>query len=61
MARTNFESNEHAETSIKLAIGRILRMGARATQPGDIEMYEKCKWVIMDAAEYLGIDHKCTF
>lgn len=34
----------------QLAIGRILRMGARPFQPGDIEEYERCRAIVMAAA-----------
>lgn len=33
--------------AVELAIGRILRMGARPTQPGDVEEYERCRAIIM--------------
>lgn len=52
---TSFDTAQQANTAIELAFGRILRMGARSTQPGDIEEYERCKWIIMDAGEYLGV------
>lgn len=32
----------------ELALGRILRLGSRPTQPGDIEQYDKCRNFIMD-------------
>ncbi len=32
----------------QLALGRIFRMGARPTQPGDIAEYERCRALIMD-------------
>jgi len=35
----------------ELAIGRILRMGSRPFREGDIEEYERCKAIVMDAAE----------
>lgn len=50
---SNFDNKEEAETAWKLALGRIFRMGSRPTQEGDVEMYEKCKDIIMDASEYL--------
>ena len=34
-----------------LAIGRVLRLMTRPTQPGDIEMYETCKSIVLDYAE----------
>ena len=39
---------------IQLAIGRIFRLGARKTQPGDIEQYEQCKQIIMEASNILN-------
>lgn len=44
---------EDLETAINLALGRILRMGARPTQPGDVEMYDKCRDIIIQASEKL--------
>ena len=32
---------------VDLAIGRILRLGSRPTQPGDIEQYERARAVIL--------------
>ena len=32
---------------VELAIGRLLRVGSRPTQPGDIEEYERCRAIIM--------------
>lgn len=35
----------------ELALGRIFRMAARPTQPGDVEEYERCRRIILDAHE----------
>ena len=35
--------------SAQLALGRILRIAARPTQPGDIAEYERCRSIILDA------------
>lgn len=35
----------------ELALGRILRMGARASQPGDVAEYERCRRIILDYVE----------
>lgn len=35
----------------QLAFGRILVMGARPCQPGDISAYESCRALILDALE----------
>lgn len=32
---------------VDLAIGRILALGSRPAQPGDVEEYERCKAIIM--------------
>jgi hypothetical protein len=37
----------------ELAFGRILRMGSRPTQAGDIAEYERCKSLIMDVDYFL--------
>ena len=36
---------------VALALGRIFRMGARPFQSGDIEEYERCRAIVLDAAE----------
>ena len=43
----------------QLAIGRILRLGSRPYQEGDIEEYERCRAIIMDAAA--GTDTEYVF
>ena len=35
----------------ELALGRILRMGSRPAQPGDVEEYERCRAIIMATVE----------
>lgn len=40
---------------IELAIGRILRLGSRPARPGDVAEYERCRALILDAAERQGI------
>ena len=54
ICRQYFDSREEAETAIKLAIGRILQLGSRASLDGDIEIYYKCKDIIKDANDYLN-------
>ncbi len=34
--------------TVDLAIGRILLLGSRPSQPGDVAEYERCKAIIMD-------------
>lgn len=41
---------------VQMAIGRVLRMMQRPTEPGDIEMYEKCRAIVMDYAEASQMD-----
>ena len=43
-------------TAAQLAIGRILRMGARPTQPGDVEEYDRCRAIVMEATEDIDRD-----
>jgi hypothetical protein len=51
-----FDTKQQANTAMELALGRILRMGARETKAGDIEEYYRCRDIIFDSAEYLGRD-----
>lgn len=39
---------------IDLAIGRILSLGSRPTQDGDIEEYERCRAIILKALKNDG-------
>lgn len=48
-------SHQEAHAVMQLAMGRIFRLGARATQPGDIEQYEVARRAMLDAADVLGI------
>lgn len=48
-----FQSKVEAEKTIRLALGRILSIGSRPFQEGDLEQYEKYKWLILNANEYL--------
>lgn len=34
---------------VDLAFGRILRLASRPSQPGDVEEYERCRRIILDA------------
>jgi hypothetical protein len=38
------------EAAKRLALGRILRMASRPTQPGDVEEYNRCRAIIMTDA-----------
>ena len=44
--KTNLTREE--QTAVECAIGRILRMGSRPTQPGDIEEYNRCRGIVID-------------
>lgn len=46
-------SNSELETLITLCIGRVLRLGSRPEQSGDIEQYEQCRWLAIHADEEL--------
>lgn len=37
--------------AIACALGRILRLGSRPEQPGDVEEYERCRAVVMEATD----------
>lgn len=41
----------------ELALGRILRLGSRPTQPGDVAEYERCRAIIMDELEPVTPDY----
>jgi hypothetical protein len=44
--------NDNEEKKIKeLALGRILKMASRPSQPGDVEEYERCRAIILDMSE----------
>jgi hypothetical protein len=42
-------------TSVELALGRIFRLASRPTKPGDVEEYERCRAIIMDAIAPDGV------
>lgn len=50
-----FNSEQEANKAMELALGRIFRIGAREAEAGDIEEYERCKWIIIDAGAFLNI------
>jgi hypothetical protein len=49
--------------AVGLALGRILRLGARPEQPGDIEEYERCRRVILGAigTEAAYVDRRTNY
>jgi hypothetical protein len=52
---TIFENNIEAEKTMELAIGRILALGSRPFQDGDVQKYEAAKSAFFEAADFLGI------
>lgn len=36
---------------VSLTLGRIFRMGARPSQPGDLEEYERCRRIIVETMD----------
>jgi len=50
-----FYNEEEANSAMQLAVGRILKLGSRPTQDGDILDYEKAKNVFMTGIEFLGL------
>ena len=50
-------ANETNKT-MELAIGRIFRIMSRSEQPGDVAEYERCRSLILDCADELGISGK---
>lgn len=48
-----FDDECSARSAFELAFGRILLMCTRSFQSGDIELYENCKSIMLDAWEYL--------
>ena len=48
---TNPKNNQPTEEIALLALGRILRLGSRPTQPGDVEEYERCRAIILTAVQ----------
>jgi hypothetical protein len=52
---TTTQAEQEAKTQFELAFGRILRMGARPSLDGDMQEYERCRAICMDAAEVLNL------
>lgn len=44
-----------------LAVGRILRLASRPSRPGDVEEYERCRAVIMDASDPPAPDYRPNY
>lgn len=45
---------------IELALGRIFRMAARPERPGDVDDYERCRRIIIDALDPEMATHRAT-
>ncbi len=50
-----FDNTADASQAAKLAFGRILRMSARPAQSGDVQEYERCKTIMLDAFDFLSV------
>ncbi len=46
---------------VELALGRIFLMGSRPTQPGDVEEYERCRAIILDATDPVEPDWTANY
>lgn len=49
-------SEAEARVAMRLAIGRLFRLGSRPEQPGDEKQYLDCRAVVMEAGEVLGLN-----
>jgi len=47
-------TEQQRRRAIECALGRIFRLGARPTQPGDIEEYERCRAIILSATDLIA-------
>ena len=45
------DPDDHPEHVIALCIGRLLQLGSRPEQPGDIAEYHRIRTLALDAAE----------
>jgi len=59
--RYGHASDSEKRKLVQLALGRIFRMGQRPTQPGDVEEYERCRAIILDAVEPLAPDYRPNY
>lgn len=53
-----FNNTAEANKVMQLALGKILRIGSRPSEEGDIQLYENAKFAFLDAAEFLGVEGK---
>jgi hypothetical protein len=49
---------EERTAAVRLAMGRILKLGSRPAQPGDVEEYERCRLVILACSPSPRPDHR---
>jgi hypothetical protein len=47
-------NQQERDLIVKMALGRIFLLGSRSTQPGDVETYEDCRRVILEALDPLA-------
>lgn len=43
-------TKDERDKVVRLALGRLFRLGSRPTRPGDAEEYERCRLLILAAA-----------
>ena len=55
---TKFNSKKEAEQLMSLCVGRLFNLGSREFNSGDIENYEQLKNLFLDAADFIGLQHK---
>jgi hypothetical protein len=48
--------NQQMSAEMKLALGRIFRLASRPAQEGDVAEYERCRALILNAADAAGIN-----
>ncbi len=53
-----FDSQQQAHSTAALCIGRIVNLGSRPFQEGDVEKYEDAKSIFLDAMDFLGVTDK---
>jgi hypothetical protein len=44
-------SDEEKRIAVKMALGRLFRLGSRSSQPGDVKTYGDIRAVVMDTLE----------